>query len=235
MRLANDTEYGLSGSCRPTSGARCASRAGSRPVMLSVNSHSSVRYWTPFGGMKQSVWPRTRSGRAPGVHRCAENDSRSVTELSSDWSWPPIDHRDETRVWRQRDEASARSCRGDHRRCERYRPGHRTAVPGRGCVTVVVVDVSAETACCGSRRGRRRVPRGRRHRRSGGTGSLRACGRHARRLDIAFNNAGERNLPAGRRLDPRHRSRRVGARAAGRSDQRLLVLQIRDSAYAGVG
>ena len=30
--------------------ARCAVQSGN----LSVNSHSSVRYWTPFGGMKQS-------------------------------------------------------------------------------------------------------------------------------------------------------------------------------------
>ena len=37
-----------------TSAARCASRAPSRAGNLSVNSHSSVRYWTPFGGFKQS-------------------------------------------------------------------------------------------------------------------------------------------------------------------------------------
>ena len=37
-----------------TSAARCGSPAASRPGNLSVNSHSSVRYSTPFGGFKQS-------------------------------------------------------------------------------------------------------------------------------------------------------------------------------------
>ena len=37
-----------------TSAAPCASRGPSRAGNLSVNSHSSVRYWTPFGGYKQS-------------------------------------------------------------------------------------------------------------------------------------------------------------------------------------
>ena len=37
-----------------TSAGRCGSAAASRPGNLSVNSHSSVRYWTPFGGFKQS-------------------------------------------------------------------------------------------------------------------------------------------------------------------------------------
>jgi acyl-CoA reductase-like NAD-dependent aldehyde dehydrogenase len=53
--MANDTAYGLSGSIwtRDLSrGLRMARavEAGN----LSVNSHSSVRYWTPFGGFKQS-------------------------------------------------------------------------------------------------------------------------------------------------------------------------------------
>ena len=37
-----------------TSAAPCASRAAVKSGVLSVNSHSSVRYWTPFGGMKAS-------------------------------------------------------------------------------------------------------------------------------------------------------------------------------------
>ena len=53
--LANDTEYGLSGSLwtRDLGRALRVSRAVETGA-LSVNSHSSVRYWTPFGGMKQS-------------------------------------------------------------------------------------------------------------------------------------------------------------------------------------
>jgi acyl-CoA reductase-like NAD-dependent aldehyde dehydrogenase len=55
IRLANDTEYGLSGSIwtRDLGQALRVSRAV-EAGNLSVNSHSSVRYWTPFGGMKQS-------------------------------------------------------------------------------------------------------------------------------------------------------------------------------------
>ncbi|MFF5707009.1 aldehyde dehydrogenase family protein [Streptomyces sp. NPDC012794] len=55
VRLANATEYGLSGSLwtRDVGRALRVSRAV-RAGNLSVNSHSSVRYWTPFGGYKQS-------------------------------------------------------------------------------------------------------------------------------------------------------------------------------------
>ena len=55
IRLANDTVYGLAGSIWTENlgrGIRVARAVKSG--VLSVNSHSSVRYWTPFGGMKAS-------------------------------------------------------------------------------------------------------------------------------------------------------------------------------------
>jgi len=55
IRIANDSEYGLSGSIwsRDLGRAVRVSRAV-EAGNLSVNSNSSVRYWTPFGGYKQS-------------------------------------------------------------------------------------------------------------------------------------------------------------------------------------
>lgn len=63
---ANDTEYGLSGSIFTSDlgrGLRVA--RGVEAGNLSVNSHSSVRYWTPFGGYKQSGLGRELGPDAP--------------------------------------------------------------------------------------------------------------------------------------------------------------------------
>ena len=64
VRIANDTPYGLSGSIWTGDGARAlrVARAVETGV-LSVNSNTSVRVSTPFGGFKQSGF-----GRELGMH-----------------------------------------------------------------------------------------------------------------------------------------------------------------------
>jgi betaine-aldehyde dehydrogenase len=55
IRLANDTIYGLSGSIWTRDSARALRVARAIETgNLSVNSNSSVRVQTPFGGFKQS-------------------------------------------------------------------------------------------------------------------------------------------------------------------------------------
>jgi acyl-CoA reductase-like NAD-dependent aldehyde dehydrogenase len=64
LRLANDTPFGLSGSIWTRDGARALRMArGIDSGVLSVNSNSSVRVSTPFGGFKQSGF-----GRELGMH-----------------------------------------------------------------------------------------------------------------------------------------------------------------------
>jgi acyl-CoA reductase-like NAD-dependent aldehyde dehydrogenase len=55
VRLANDTPYGLAGSIWTQNlGRGVRVSRGVKSGVISVNSHSSVRYSTPFGGMKAS-------------------------------------------------------------------------------------------------------------------------------------------------------------------------------------
>ncbi|MGI8667917.1 MAG: aldehyde dehydrogenase family protein [Jatrophihabitans sp.] len=66
IRIANDSDFGLSGSIwtRDLGRAVRVSRA-IESGNLSVNSHSSVRYWTPFGGYKSSGLGRELGPDAP--------------------------------------------------------------------------------------------------------------------------------------------------------------------------
>jgi betaine-aldehyde dehydrogenase len=59
IRIANDTPYGLSGSIWTENGARALRVARAlESGVLSINSNSSVRVSTPFGGFKQSGFGR---------------------------------------------------------------------------------------------------------------------------------------------------------------------------------
>ena len=66
VAMANDTEYGLSGSIFTADVGRALRVArGIDAGNLSVNSNSAVRYWTPFGGFKQSGLGRELGPDAP--------------------------------------------------------------------------------------------------------------------------------------------------------------------------
>jgi betaine-aldehyde dehydrogenase len=64
VRIANDTPYGLSGSIWTENGARALRVARALETgVISINSNTSVRVSTPFGGFKQSGF-----GRELGMH-----------------------------------------------------------------------------------------------------------------------------------------------------------------------
>jgi betaine-aldehyde dehydrogenase len=80
VRLANDTIYGLSGSIWTRDGARALRVARALEAgVLSINSNTSVRVATPFGGFKQSGY-----GRELGPHALdAYTEVKSIFFASS--------------------------------------------------------------------------------------------------------------------------------------------------------
>jgi betaine-aldehyde dehydrogenase len=80
VRIANDTPYGLSGSIWTRDGARALRVARALETgVLSINSNSSVRVTTPFGGFKQSGF-----GRELGMHGMAGYSEVKNVFMSTD-------------------------------------------------------------------------------------------------------------------------------------------------------
>ena len=82
IELANDTIYGLSGSIWSGDGARALRVARALETgVVSINSNSSVRVSTPFGGFKQSGVGRelgpTRSSTTPTSRTSTTRPRRS--------------------------------------------------------------------------------------------------------------------------------------------------------------
>ena len=209
VALANDTEYGLSGSIwtRDLGRALRVARAV-ESGNLSVNSNSSVRYSTPFGGFKRS-----------GLGRELGPDALdSFTEVKNVFIATTTGKATEGSVVQR----FAGSGRRDHRRSRRHRPGHRRAagVGGRDGGRRRPGRRRRE----GAGRRARRVVRGRRRDQPGGQrAGLRADARGLRPDRRRVPQRGD--LPAGRRLDPRHRPRGVAPGAGREPDLGLPGLQ----------
>jgi betaine-aldehyde dehydrogenase len=81
IRIANDSDYGLSGSIWTENGGRALRVARAIDTgVLSINSNSSVRVSTPFGGFKRSGF-----GRELGMHGLAGySEVKNVYYLTED-------------------------------------------------------------------------------------------------------------------------------------------------------
>ena len=72
IRLANETIYGLSGSVWTRDGAKARTARAIESGVISINSNTSVRVSTPFGGSAVGLRPRAGPRRAGPLQRDQE-------------------------------------------------------------------------------------------------------------------------------------------------------------------